>query len=101
MRRLKPTKSDGSQGRGMAVRGTADWNRNEGAERLQTKKQWESRGSWRGGDANCVCVCDYLMLPNSHVRWGHRFPFIDVDDEGRSQPAPQMLGARDQNGLTL
>lgn len=49
----------------------------------------------------CVCVCDYLMLPNSHVRWGHWFPFIDVDVEGRSQPAPQMLGARDQNGLTL
>lgn len=57
-------------------------------EGLQTEKQWESRGSWRGGDV--YFVCDYLMLPNSHVRWGHRFPFIDEDDEGRSQ----MLGAR-------
>lgn len=48
----------------------------------------------RGEGMPTVCVRDYLMLPNSHVRWGHQFSFIDVDDEGRSQPAPQMLGAR-------
>lgn len=57
MRRLKPAKSDGSQGWGMAVRGTADWNRNEGAS---NGKAEEAEGE--GMPTVYVTIRCYLIL---------------------------------------